>query len=329
MQSILGLRPLLFFLPIIAGALYGISMRLLNDVIPGFGGVMSVTYLFVVPAVVGFLTILLWPRDSSEPKRLSWTQWIFYPWGTVALLMAAAMATMLEGAICIIVWSPIALALSSVGGIIAGLTRKEEDPPRNRSYVLVTVAILPVVLAPLEQQLTPSSTVSIAETEIVIDAPAEVIWENIREVPAIAPEELEKTFVHSIGFPRPIEARLEGEGVGAVRYATFEGDVLFIETVTDWEPLKRLSFTIDPSADIPPTTFDEHVVVGGEYFDVLSGAYSLERIGEDRYILHLSSTSRLSTRFNWYTALWTDFFMSDIQDAILEVIKHRCEEGRM
>jgi hypothetical protein len=33
----------------------------------------------------------------------------------------------------------------------------------------------------------------------------------------------------------------------------------------------------------------------------------------------------LSTRFNFYSSLWTDFIMSDTQQYILEVIKRRCE----
>lgn len=76
-----------------------------------------------------------------------------------------------------------------------------------------------------------------------------------------------------MGFPNPVEATLSKEGVGGVRNATFEGGVLFIETVDTWEPLHHLGFSIRAQTDrIPKTTLDEHVTVGGQY---LSAANTL------------------------------------------------------
>jgi hypothetical protein len=43
--------------------------------------------------------------------------------------------------------------------------------------------------------------------------------------------------------------------------------------------------------------------------------------------LHLSSRHRLSTRFNFYAGVWTDFIMHDLQQAILSVIRQRAEAG--
>ncbi|MBM4255466.1 MAG: hypothetical protein FJ147_06155 [Deltaproteobacteria bacterium] len=134
------------------------------------------------------------------------------------------------------------------------------------------------------------------------------------------------SFVHMIGFPRPVEATLSHPGVGGIRHATFAGGVLFIETITHWEPEKELVFSIKAdTASIPPTTLDPHVTIGGEYFDVLEGRYWIEPIKEQRVILHLESTHRVSTRFNFYSSWWTDFIMRDIQNNILKIIRTRCE----
>jgi hypothetical protein len=94
--------------------------------------------------------------------------------------------------------------------------------------------------------------------------------------------------------------------------------------VTRWEPEHALAFSIHADA-VPPTALDEHVTVGGPYFDVLEGTYTLEVVGPQEVVLHLSSRQRLSTRFNAYAALWTDFVMHDLQQAILGVIRRRCE----
>jgi hypothetical protein len=42
-------------------------------------------------------------------------------------------------------------------------------------------------------------------------------------------------------------------------------------------------------------------------------------------LLHLSSKHRLSTRFNAYGGLWTDFIMSDLQSDILRIVQARAE----
>jgi hypothetical protein len=74
-------------------------------------------------------------------------------------------------------------------------------------------------------------------------------------------------------------------------------------------------------------TLDQHVTVGGEFFDVLQGAYRIDPIGptDAGVTLHLESRHRVSTRFNPYARLWTDFLMADIQESILEVVRARAE----
>lgn len=69
---------------------------------------------------------------------------------------------------------------------------------------------------------------------------------------------------------------------------------------------------------------DEHVTIGGAYFDVLDGEYRLEQ-RPDGILLHLSSRERLSTHLNPYAGIWTDAVMEAIQKQILAVIRNRCE----
>jgi hypothetical protein len=66
--------------------------------------------------------------------------------------------------------------------------------------------------------------------------------------------------------------------------------------------------------------------IGGRHFDVIEGAYAIEPLGEGRVRLHFTSKYRLSTRFNAYSSLWTDFFMQDVQRYILQIMKARAEK---
>ena len=100
---------------------------------------------------------------------------------------------------------------------------------------------------------------------------------------------------------------------------------MFTETVNKWEPEDDLRFSIHANTDsIPRTTLDEHVTIGGAFFDVLDGEYQLEQ-RPDGVLLHLKSRERLSTHFNPYAGQWTDAVMRAIQEQILAVIRRRCE----
>jgi hypothetical protein len=307
------------------GFLFGLCMRLLL-VAEGQGGgqqlsaVMSIAFLCVVPFGIGALTVSRLP-----PHGITWGQMLFAPWPPMLACLAATLILGWEGAICIILGSPLFLVLSSVGGVLVGFLRRRL--PGLGSQVILTVVLLaPALSLPLESRLAASRQVETVETEIRIHAPLETVWRNIIRVPPIEPSERHASWFHRIGFPQPIEATLSHEGIGGVRHASFEGRLVFVETIYEWEERQSLAFSIhaDPST-IPPTTLDEHVTIGGPYFDVLAGRYFIERQGPDDMLLHLTSDHRLSTHFNFYARFWTRLIMRDIQQNILQVIKARCE----
>jgi hypothetical protein len=309
------------------GAGYGLFFRL-PLAIPALGStvrnaylVMTWGFLFGVPFVMGYLTVMTRCKflDRKPPGIL---YWICVPWAPVILAMLAALALVWEGYICVAFAAPIMLTMASVGGVAAGLTHRAAVRPLRLS----AVALLPVVLMLLESHIPDPVSKRTVETGIRIHAPAAIVWQNIVRVPAIDAKELPSSWVRTLGFPRPIEATLSHEGVGGVRNASFTGGLVFTETIDHWDSLRDLSFSIRANTDsIPPTTLDEHVQVGGRYFDVLEGEYRLEPIGKGNTFLHLSSIERVSTHFNPYAGFWTDAVMRSIQNSILQVVKHRAE----
>jgi len=213
--------------------------------------------------------------------------------------------------------------------VVAGFARPKVQTDGGRRLCVAAVALLPFVAGPLESLRARSNELRTVACTIDIAATPAQVWRQIRSVPRITEAEHAFSWHHRVGFPRPTEAVLEGTGVGSVRYARFEGNLLFVEKVTEWEENRRLSFSIKAdTANIPPTTLDEHVIVGGPYFDVLHGTYWIEPLGTDRVRLHLASDQRLSTGFNAYAAWWTEWVMADLQDYILRIIKARAERDR-
>jgi hypothetical protein len=248
------------------------------------------------------------------------------PWLPLAAALVATMLALLEGLICVIMFAPLGFALSSLGGLTGGLAARYMRSRRLQNLTVACVMVLPFVTAPWEKHVLYHPELRNVETVIDIAAPASVVWRNIERVPAIGPGELPRSWTDAIGFPDPVEATLSREGVGGVRNATFTGGVLFLETVDVWEPERRLAFSIHAQI-IPRATLDEHVRIGGPYFDVLRGEYRLEPLAGGATRLHLSSQHRISTDFNWYAHFWTTAIMADLQDRILHVIQHRCENA--
>lgn len=314
------------------GILYGLLNRVLfhSHVEPSSSSawypvfmIMSFSFLFLVPAALGFIVVWF---DRRERR---WSRMLFGPWISALIMTLCTVALQLEGWICVIFALPAILFMASLGGVIAGFVRPQVATDGGKRLCVAAVALLPFIASPLESLRARSNELRTVACAIDIAATPAQVWKQIRSVPRITEAEHSFSWHHRVGFPRPTEAVLEGTGVGSVRYARFEGNLLFVEKVTEWEENRRLSFSIKAdTANIPPTTLDEHVIVGGPYFDVLHGTYWIEPLGPDRVRLHLASDQRLSTSFNAYAAWWTEWVMADLQDYILRIIKARAERDR-
>ena len=282
---------------------------------------MTLAYLFIVPIVIGAMTVFF----GELKRKRSWWYRIFMPWAPIGLIAAILISLKWEGAICVIMILPSYLLMSSLGGVLYGLVR---DMRGNQigGFALAGLLLLPFLIGPIESRTSQETEYRKVHTAIDIDAPNTAVWPEIIEVRKFKPEEHHFSWVHAIGFPRPVEATLDHPGIGGIRRASFEGNVLFFETIDAWDEGRSLSFNIAADPDsIPQTTLDEHVTVGGPYFDVLQGKYEIEPLAQGKVRLHLTSFYRLTTPFNFYSSLWTDFVMRDIQKYILAVLKDRSE----
>ncbi len=290
----------------------------------GKGGtiLMSFSFLFLGPFIAGLITVSqLWILAPWDRRPLDTDPRQHHP--------RSQRSVGRPDLCCLHRASPIALVASSIGGVIGGTSSAYEQAliESRTDLRCVACSAFPLLFAVLETHLNQPLQIRSVNTEIRIHAPASLVWQNIGRVPPISRSELRLSWANMIGFPRPIEATLSFEGVGGVRHASFERGLMFIETVTAWEPEHRLAFSIRAdTAHIPTTTLDEHVTIGGRYFDVLDGEYRLEPLANGDTLLHLTSHQRLSTDFNAYAGLWTDAVMQNLQTSILEVIQHRCEQ---
>ncbi|HVW59688.1 MAG TPA: hypothetical protein VHC48_06630 [Puia sp.] len=302
---------------------YALILRVIfgSNIFRNFFQVMSVSFLFVLPFGVGFITILLSPREKTQKILYR----IFVPWIPILLFFVATIGFALEGWACWLMILPVFLVAASVGGLAAGYLRHRRSR-RNGKLKVSVVLCLPFLLSSVEHYIPHPFTRCEAYTYIDIHAGADTIWSNVVRVRTISPREDHGTLTNFLGFPRPIRAELNYAGVGGSRQAIFSKGLVFQEVVKAYEPERKMYFSIkaDPHA-IPSTTMDEHIVIGGDYFDVLDGTYELEKTGDRNYRLHLYSHFILKTNFNFYASWWAGLIMKDIQKNILQVIRTRCQ----
>ena len=301
--------------------LYALAIRYLFGLSPvsELYSVMSITFLFLMPTVVGALTVYL----SSIDNVRSLAYRILAPWAPILIFFIATIALSWEGWICWIMVLPLFLFAASIGGLVAGYIKMSS---RDGKALVSILALSPLMVAPLENMIGSIPGTYEAYTCIDIRSTPDRIWDNVTRVSEI-PESMDKGWLtRSMGFPRPVKAELDFLGVGAKREAVFTNGLVFHETVTEYEDKRKMVFDIkaDPH-EIPATTMDEHIVIGGKFFDVLNGTYELEKLGEEKYRLHLYSRFKLNTTFNFYAGWWARLIMKDIQDNILQVEKHRAE----
>ncbi len=279
--------------------------------------IVSLSFIALVPFVMGGLTAYL---GCLFHKR-TWF-WIYLaPSLFVAAAMCLSLILSLEAIFCVILAAPVMLPFSFVGGLLGAWCH---SLGQGRLYTSILV-FLPLLTAPLESLWQHPHQVIEVPSQVLIDASPEAVWSQIVSVPAIAPAELPSSWIYWLEFPRPIAAEIDRPGIGGTRWATFEREVSFFEVVTHWDENQLLAFQIKADPDfIPHTAFDQHIVVGGRFFDVLDGRYELEAYG-NKTLLHLHSRHQLATPFNAYAGWWSKHIMYEIQDSILQVIKNRAE----
>lgn len=283
--------------------------------------VMSISFLFCLPTAVGALAIYL---SNIEQVRKLWYR-LLMPWIPVFAFLVITLAVALEGWACWLMVLPLFLIAASLGGLLGGYFKMKKQ---SANLYISVLALLPLFMSPIEAMVGSIPGTYQAYTFIDINAPADVIWSNVTRVREINEAQDKGWLTKTLGFPRPVKAELNYEGVGAYREAIFTKGLVFHETVSEYIHQQKMVFSIKAYPhEIPSTTMDEHVVIGGAYFDVLNGTYELEKLNDTTHRLHLYSHFKLNTTFNFYASWWAKWIMKDIQNNILQVEKQRAEKG--
>lgn len=245
---------------------------------------------------------------------------------TVTMFIAAAGCAFLagmEGAVCLAMALPFAIVIGLLGAAVGraiALTGARSLGPATFAVVAlpVSLALEPVPATPVEHHV---------ESAVVIDAPPDVVW---RHVIAFRPIADPTDLIFRLGVAYPTSARLDGEGVGAVRYCEFSTGA-FVEPITVWEPNRRLSFdVIRQPAPLRELSLHDDLApphLGG-YVRARRGEFRLVPLENGRTRLEGSTWYELNMSPAAYWRPFADYMIHRIHERVLAHIEREVDFER-
>jgi uncharacterized membrane protein len=313
------------YIGIILGVLYGISIRVFLEFSDAFnfGSLVTISFMFLVPIAIGYIRIYF---ECKLNKSMSYKQMAVKAWQPIFVFLLVSIVTLLEGSICVAMALPAFMLFASIGGVLAGFVHRKLE--KESKKVVMSVVLIPLILSPLEVNFLKLSQTYEVKNSIVINAPIDVVWRQLANVSYIAEREFPMSFSQLIGIPRPLQADMNAQGVGAVRTSKWQKNIVFKEVITDWQQNKQMlyQFDIDPDL-IPDNALDKHVKLGGEYFSPLYGGYYLAETANGQTVLTLKTTVEDNTNFTIYSRLWGEVIFQDFHNSLLKLMKSRAEKA--
>lgn len=293
------------------GVLAGIGLTMFAVAIGALVfGSYGVGMFVVSPLVIGAVTAFLANRTGDiGAKRTFLLVTLALALGGIALVVVA-----LEGVVCIVLASPLALLAALIGGLLGRAIARAGT--RSARPSLMSVAFLPLVFA--SESALPANTYFETRETIEVRAPAHAVWLSIVHMePIVAPPALP----FRLGVAYPISGEIVGSGVGALRRGRFSTGVA-IERVTAWRADRELAFVVlsDPPAmhELSPYAHVNAPHVKG-YFKTIETRFEIVPEGPDRCRILEQTTHELRLDPILY---WMPFARWIIHENNMRVLSH-------
>jgi hypothetical protein len=316
------LLPFSFWWPIGIGALVGLLLRLVFSGQAG-GPYAAMLGAFIVgsPVVVGIVTVYV----AEMTARRSWRYYFGAPMIAMSVCVLATLAIQIEGLICAIVIVPLFALVAGLAGLAMGWVCRVSNRPRKT--LVSCVAVLPLLAGAFEHRLPPADLMRVQDREIFVAAPPQAVWRELVDTPRIRKAEVDDAWMYRIGVPVPEAGTGDFRDGEHLRHITMGKGIHFDQVATEWRPGERVSWRYRFSEDsFPAGALDDHVRIGGHYFDLGETTYSLAPDGTGTR-LSVRMRYRVSTSFNWYAGPVADFLVGDFAERILEFYARRAAQS--
>jgi uncharacterized membrane protein YhaH (DUF805 family) len=216
-----------------------------------------------------------------------------------------------EGLFCLVMAVPLGGMLAILGAVLGRALGQQRVGP---SPVLALLCVWPLLTAAEAHTRRPEVRELLSVVEV--DRAPEEVWPHViafRELPA--PHE----WFFQAGIAYPQRARIEGHGVGALRYCEFSTGP-FIEPITVWQPPSKLAFSViqqpQPMTELSPY----REVMAPHLHDNLRshrGEFHLVRLPGNRTRIEARTWYSIDMYPAAYWQLWSDTIIHAIHMRVL------------
>ena len=281
-------------------------------------GQYGIALFILTPLLIGAGSTILYGLKKEITKKEAWQIGFL----TLGIFTAGLLVFAIEGVICIAMAAPIGLLLTWVGSLI-GYAIVNKTPNNAPTTMLILIGIIPT-MAFIEKDNEPTLTSVV--TSIEINADPQTVWKNVVEFPQLdEPTE----FIFKTGIAYPINAKIEGTGVGAVRHCNFTTGS-FVEPITVWDEPRLLKFDVveqpEPMKELSFWDIDAPHL--HDYFVSKQGQFKLTELPNGNTLLEGTTWYYHNIRPTFYWQIWSDHIIHNIHERVMTHKKRNAENEK-
>ena len=227
-----------------------------------------------------------------------------------------------EGIICLLMAAPLGFLFTYVGFFI-GFSLTQRGLSTNTPTIIILLSLsVPIVMA-FEDNVKTEEDLRFVKTSIEINASPKTVWKNVISFPQLKdPTE----FIFKTGIAYPINATINGQGVGSTRHCNFSTGS-FIEPIIVWDEPNLLKFSVvqqpEPMKEI--SFYDIHPNHLHDFWVSKQGQFKLTQLPNGHTLLEGTTWYVNKIQPSVYWTIWSDYIVHEIHTRVLEHIKAQAE----
>lgn len=285
--------------------LLGISVIALTRYMMAKNGdpVLIFSEFIIIPVFMGIICGWFWNNLLLPTRRV-----LLYILLNSFLSIILSFIFLGEGAICLLIVSPLIFCFMLTGTLIGRKLRQRKNGRMNVSVVLLLAAVF------IMDTFSHHSYENEVTDTIVINAPPAKVWQNVVAFKRI--NRHPKFWLFNIGLPNPIESTVTGYHKGAGRKCIFSNNYVFDEVISTYQPAKNLTF------DIVNQPKDPEIM---NHIAIERGQFLLKDNGDGTTTLTGTSWYRLYVFPIWYYDIWARSITRNVHLRVMQHIKELSE----
>jgi len=267
-------------------------------------GILVFSEFIIVPILLGIIVAYF----LRNLPAISTRKLVSYSVYNTLIAIALSAAFLHEGAICLIIVSPLLIVFIFLGMLGGRTMFHRDDDTLNISVVGLLMLIFIV------DSVSKHNYTNMVADKIVIKAPVSEVWKHVVAYKRI--EAPDKYWLFQIGMPSPVESTAEGYYLGAKRKCIFSNGYVFDEKIVTYDENKNLTFDITNQPRDPE-------IMG--HIDILRGQFLLHDNGDNTTTLTGNSWYKLYVFPTWYYDIWAKSITRNVHLRVMEHIKQLSE----